>query len=273
MKNLVFVFVGGCLTLLGLVQLGCDDDSDLDGQYIRINPESVTLAQVNKSLSLTVEGGQPPYVWTATDSTLGAVSGSGRTVTYTRTAQNGVNTVRVTDGQTWSGKATITQQDDLDPMAISPASATLQNDGDKVGFTGSGGGDRYKWSVGNSARGRLDISQGTQVIYSRIVAGDNTVILHDRSGHAAVATIAQPAAATLSVNPTSASVATNGGTQVFQVVGGKPPFNWGFSGAAHGTLNPMVGQTSLYTSSGAGTDIIQVTDNNGSVAYVTVTKN
>lgn len=271
------VLLGVTLLAAGaLWHAGCEgSDSDLDDQSFRVEPSRVTLSQTQTTVALRAVGGQAPYSWRVSDSTLGSVATNGPTVTYRRTAQNGVNTVQLSDGQGWTARAEITQQDDEAPLTVSPAAATLDNNGDQVVFTGKGGLYPYRWSVGNPARGHLSGTGGSQVLYTRNTQGDNTVVLKDQRGHMAVADVTQPGVSSVAVNPSTASVATNGGTQVFTAVGGTPPYTWTFVVNASGAppLSPGTGVSTLYVSGGAGTDIIKVVDGNATEAHATITKN
>jgi len=272
-KLLLVPVVAICLGLL--LSVGCDDDSSLDNQSIRIDPQSVTLGKVDTTIALTVAGGHAPFEWTVSDDTLGTVGSDSRTVTYTRTDVNGANTVTVTDNQTWTAQAVIIQQDEADVLAISPTDITLDGNGDKVAFTGTGGTYPYTWTVGIAARGHVDSATGSQTVYTRDTAEDNTVLLTDKKGHVAIANITQPDVASLSVSPSTASVATNGGTQVFTAVGGTAPYTWSFAVNNSGAPNPspVIGSSTLYVSGGAGIDTIRVIDGDGTLAFATITKN
>ena len=273
MRGTVICVMSMVVAAAGAVFLfGCDDDSSLSDQSFRIDPGEVVLGQADTTLALTVVGGEPPFSWAVGNETLGQVTTDSRTVHYTRTTQNGVNTVTVTDDQGWTAQAVITQQDDAESLAISPTSATLDYNGAQVVFSGVGGTYPYQWSVGNGARGHLDSTSGSQTLYTRDTAEDNTVILTDKKGHVAVAEISQPDVATLVISPSSVTVSTNG-TQVFTAAGGTPPYTWSIQGVLDGTFTPATGASTLYTSTAGGQDILQVTDAAASVAFATITKN
>ncbi len=102
------------LTVLALAATmalsGCDDDSGVRGRSFTIDPGRATLSFESKTLILRAVGGEPPYVWSVSDPTLGAVSSDSHTVTYTRTPLVGVNTVRVVDGQGWKAEMVVYQR-------------------------------------------------------------------------------------------------------------------------------------------------------------------
>lgn len=246
---------------------GCDDDSGLTGNEFRVNPASVTLSATDRTVVLTAEGGEPPLAWSVTDPALGSVTESGRTVTYTRTDANGANTVRVADSRTWTAKAVITQQQDAVPaptLAVSPAGATLNENGDRVVFTGSGGVGPYQWSVGNGSRGHLEVDGWSQATYIRDSSGNNTVIVTDAEGHAAIADVNQPEPGPLSVSANPGTLSNDGEKSVLTASGGTPPYTWSVLDAA---LGHLVGDTTadsiVYVRDHAGDNVVVTRDSAG----------
>jgi len=75
-------------------------------------------------------------------------------------------------------------------LSISPASATLNSNGDTQTFNASGGDGTYTWSVSNSSAGSVSGS-GASVTYTRNAAGSNTVRVSS-GGDTASASISQP---------------------------------------------------------------------------------
>ncbi len=88
----------------------CEDDSDIRGASFAIQPAQATIEHDNDSLILRAVGGQPPYTWSVSDASMGTVSTNSHAVTYWRTPVNGVNTVRVVDGQRWRAEMLVTQR-------------------------------------------------------------------------------------------------------------------------------------------------------------------
>ena len=266
----IFVFI---------TMTGCEEDGANSGDVFRIEPSEVTLSSDEGSTSLHVVGGTPPYTWSVSDTTLGTVASNGEAVTYIRTKMTGVNVVSVRDSKGWSASAHIYQTDKPSEPSITPATATLENDGDKIVFTGSGGTGPYRWSVADETRGKVSYKAWSQALYTRLKAGNNSVILTDSEGHRAVAQIIQPEKAVLAISPASASVSTNGGIIVFTAVGGKEPYTWSFSVNNSGaTLTPLPltsGSSKVYTCppcNKSDTDVISLKDANGTEVFAIVTK-
>jgi len=119
MAHAVSVFRRGwCLVLcavalgvLGAILTGCEAES-ADEYYqgdVRISPSSITIG-TGQTTTLTATGGDGVYAWTASNTGLGNVTGSGDTVVYTSTSTTGTNQVVVSDGTGASATATIVQQ-------------------------------------------------------------------------------------------------------------------------------------------------------------------
>jgi hypothetical protein len=243
-----------------LILTGCEVGSGPDdNSSFRISPDRATLTVANPTVSLELVGGIEPFTWRVTDETLGVVSGEGRTVTYTRSDADGVNTVEVTDSRQWLASATITQ-DGSTALTITPTSATLDSDGDQVAFTGTGGVGPYDWSVANNTRGNVNSDGWSQAVYTRLTAGNNNVIITDTLGHVAIADISQPDVPALAVSPASTSVSTNGGSVIFTAAGGTGAYTWSVASGT-GNTSPGTGNSTVYTSPADTADsIIQLTD-------------
>ena len=258
----------------------CEDDSGVQpGDSFTIKPSGVVMGASQASVYFTAEGGHPPFNWSISDGSLGSVTGKGSQVTYTRKAVNGINVLSCLDSEGWSATTTITQQDDPVPeepipvLTVSPATANLARDGERVVFTAAGGEGQYRWSVEDTARGTVTVQDRTQALYERKAAGNNTVVLYDEEGHVAVAAVTQPNAVTLVVSPANVTVTTNG-LQVFTASGGTGAYAWTIitAGGAKGTINPGVGVSTLYTSTGPGTDQLQLSDGVSTV-FAVINKN
>jgi len=191
------VTLAACVVLCGTgiwFMTGCDE-SGTHGDEFRVHPASVTLYTDDETVVLQAIGGHRPLEWTVSDDTVGTVSGSGQTVTYTRAEKNGVNRVTVTDSQQWTASATIVQEDTQEEtadLAISPETETLDYNGDNVVFSASGGVRPYTWAVGIASLGSVTSDSSTQAVYTRTTSGDNTVLLTDAQGHVAIAEVSQP---------------------------------------------------------------------------------
>jgi len=177
----------GLLTAIGLVLMGCDHDDDVSGETFELQPRTVTMIATEPTVELHIIGGVDPFVWTVSDDTRGTISGSGRHVTYTRTADNGVNTARVTDRRGFSSTCTIVQRDDpeaLEALVIAPTTATTDGDGVII-FTATGGTGDYHWEV--DPAGTMSPRTGASTVYTSDSTNTDVVALSD--GNTTVFTI------------------------------------------------------------------------------------
>lgn len=290
-QNVVSVCAVAGFLAVGLFLFpGCEDDGVGDAEF-RIEPAQVTLGAEDDTIVLQAVGGTEPFEWLVTDETLGAVTGEGRRVTYTRTTKNGANTVEVTDSKTWTAKATIIQQEEAAELTISPENVTITVAGEKVHFSATGGARPYTWAVGNTAIGTVEQGSAySDAIYTSIARAPNEVIVHDAIGHSAVANISAstitlqivPASHTITLpcaqtNATPACYASAAGTPInFEVIGGNPPYGAWHSGSdALGTFTDNSVPVGVYTVAdpltGTGKNVIWITDNAGAKAEATVT--
>lgn len=109
MKNRVSVFAGVLMSVIlisfiGIV--GCESDDD-DG--LNISPTSVRVTGAT-NVAFSASGGEAPYSWSVGNAALGTVVGADDTAIYTSSGAAGQNFVIVTDGQSNSVSATVTQQ-------------------------------------------------------------------------------------------------------------------------------------------------------------------
>ncbi len=178
---------------------GCDDGGAEEGDVFRIDPSEATLSVDTGAMALTAVGGEEPFQWTASDAALGAVTGTARTVTYTRTAAVGANTIRCVDSQQWVATAVITQPDVNNvvpgqPLTIAANPQSLANDDDRSVVTVTGGTAPYRWSVADVTLGNLAPGNETAAsrIYVRNRAGDNSITVRDSAGNVVHIVISQP---------------------------------------------------------------------------------
>ncbi len=269
------------MVLAAAFSSGCEDadDSNLEGTdaSFRIEPDHVTLTESNSTAAFMAVGGHAPLIWSVSDVGLGIISGSGQTVTYTRTASNGANRIEVKDALGWVAHALVEQvpnpsaRPDEEELTLSPASVTLYNDGDKIVISASGGDDPYQWDVGNDTRGAIEEQGKYQAIYTRLSTGNNTVICTDRDGRVSITQITQPPSATLGISPVTAIISTNGGSQVFTASGGNGVYTWGIQ-SGPGSMNPSTGNSSVLTvPPGTTPTIVQVGDGS-SIVFATVNR-
>lgn len=264
----------GAVALAGLLlTTGCEKDLP-SGASFRIEPERVVLT-TQSAVALTAVGGEAPLQWRVTDTNLGAVSGGGETVTYTRNEAEGANSVEVTDARGWVAAARVIQ---ASAMTLSPAGPlTLAANGAMATLVCQGGLPPYSWSVARAELGRVDASDsGAQAVYTRLGAGQNTVVATDREGESALVLIEQPAdtpassPAALQVAPASGTINTVGQSLAFTASGGIPPYTWSVNDGTRGTIVSTGNTTALYTRYDFGENVVVLRDSVGNAAYAIV---
>ena len=193
--------VASLLAITCVLFVSCERDGADDDDVFRIEPGDATLRGDGATVVLSVVGGIHPYEWRVTDETLGAVTGGGVTVTYTRSAANGANIVEVRDSRQWLASAVITQQDEEEEqdeenldLTVSQSAATLSADGDKIVLSASGGEPSYLWIVMDLSLGHFEGPvTGESVVYVRDAAGESAIQVQDRGGDAKNIIVSQPA--------------------------------------------------------------------------------
>ncbi len=157
-------------------------------------------------------------------------------------------------------------------LQVEPASATVSDIGDKVLFTASGGKLPYTWAVTTPAAGSIAKQGDYKAIYTAGAVAPNTVVVYDRNGDAALATINGSA---LIIQPPGPITVAQGGTQTFKALGGAGGYLWTVSDQSLGTLDTDEGETVTYTgntNSESGDNIITVYDAKNNAASVTITQ-
>lgn len=266
-----------------LVHVACNNNDEISPDAFRVTPSSVHLARSGDSVVLTAVGGIEPLSWTNL-SDLGTLSGTGRTVSFTRGGESGATTVQVTDKRTWTATATIyfdaaTNTTAPAILSVSPSSATLAESGDTAVFIAAGGTEPFAWSLADRTRGHLNATSGRNVIYTRDTGGNNTVILTDASSHVATASVIQTAStpnapAQMVISTTASSLDSDGDIAILSVAGGTPPYRWSPApGMASGTiLHPATRSEVVYQRDSPGDCAVVVTDATGERAYIVISQ-
>lgn len=112
MKRIHVLSVGllASVAALAFFFCGCEDNaSTTTGGSFSLSPDAITMSSSNNAVAIMAVGGHLPFTWSVSDSSLGRVSGSGQTVTYTRVSSNGVNVVTATDNLGWTASSVISQ--------------------------------------------------------------------------------------------------------------------------------------------------------------------
>jgi len=145
---------------------------------------------------------------------------------------------------------------------VTPDSGTIANVGDIIVFTAHGGEKPYTWGAANNNGSLENLGEkGEQGLYTAKGLGDNTVIVYDSNGHAALAYVTVSSSA-LGVLPTSATLNANGDTVTFTASGGLPPYNWTLLNG-NGSLSASAGSTVVYTRNLTGGNSLTVQDSTG----------
>ena len=133
-----------------------------------------------------------------------------------------------------------------------------------------GGNPPFQWTVADEETGTI-VSSGRTAVYTAVSdTGGNIVTVTDERYWTATVTILQGSA--LAISATDTTIATNGSSSLV-AEGGTGSYTWLIqTSPASGTLSSASGPTTTYSSTGAGTDVVLLSDGESSVA-VTIVKN
>ena len=156
-------------------------------------------------------------------------------------------------------------------LSISPESANPEFVGQQIVFTASGGESPYDWGVAN-ANGTIAHNNSRDratATYTVVTAGgDNSVIVSDEDGRAAIAEIGAAAAAALQIVPSSVTIDKDDASYTFNTVGGVTPFTWAVNNTILGTIPANDG---VYVPNAVvGTNQISLVDNAGTATTATL---
>ncbi len=142
---------------------------------VAVNPATSTLT-VGDTVQLTATGGAAPYSWSSSDTAVASVSTTGLVTALAA----GPAIITATDSNGSSGTASVTVNDAVPVVTVTPNTATLTV-GDSQLFTAAGGLEPYTWALSNPDAGRIDPVTGL------FTAGDEpattTVLATDADGH------------------------------------------------------------------------------------------
>ena len=159
---------------------------------VKVTSDKSSLAN-SEQANLTATGGSGSYSWQASGfGTLSTSNGSSAVFTC-NSSSSGSATITATDtaDSNKKGSVTITINGGSSSLAISPASASILDGGNKE-FKAMGGSGGYTWSVSDVNKGKVDNPSGNPVTYSRMQTGTNILTVTDSSNNKASATISQP---------------------------------------------------------------------------------
>jgi len=165
----------------------------------------------------------------------------------------------------------------LSGLTIDPSSATLSTNGQMVVFTVTGGITNQAlavpliWTVSNGALGQILFSSGMSATYQRTaVDGVNTITARDQYDNEGYATVNQTAASySLELSATATTIEIGQATTItITTVGSTAPYNWTLRSGPGTVTGDSGSKSAAYTSTVAGTGVIQVTDANGASGVI-----
>jgi hypothetical protein len=168
-------------------------------------------------------------------------------------------------------------------MSLSPNSPSINTVGEQVAFTVKGGHKPYTWTVSDATVGTVTpsttASEIEQVIYKALKLAQNTVVVTDAMGRAAVVDVTA-GSTDLKITPTTvAFLATElAAAQSVQFAGngGVPPYTWGDSLPLFGSIDGNGLWTTLAQTAASWSNktvTIVLTDSNGDSTSATITAN
>ncbi|MFH0878760.1 MAG: hypothetical protein V2A34_03520 [Lentisphaerota bacterium] len=211
-------------SLIGMF-LGCEENSapDTDGidsyfdehpfvsdprvfgpSDVSISPTVAAVTFVGEEVSFMGNGGDGPYHWDVANTHAGSVIVRGWSQCIYKAKAIEANDVIVYDthghaaiakisaGSSTNTPVTPTPTPTPTPLAVSPTGATLNDFGDSVLLSASGGTPPYAWSVANLGLGNVNSSSGSTVVYTRSFSGNNSVTVSDSAGSSRQVPISQP---------------------------------------------------------------------------------
>lgn len=151
------------------------------------------------------------------------------------------------------------------PVAISPESEFITVAGEQIAFRAGGGTGPYTWDVAVPANGNIDASANWRVgVYRSTTLSGNSVIVYDRNGYAAVATVSVSGEIDdLTATASPDALGTDGEKASLSATGGVPPYSWLVDDIALGNIDATSGNSVLYTRYNAGDNGVRVTDQRG----------
>jgi len=206
---------------------------------LSLSPAGTQMLGVNEQLSYAVQGGQAPYRWTSSNTSVASIDTSRATTETTVLRANAPGTARigVVDA---NGAYLVIKAKVIDPsvslLAIVPSQMTLTVNETRT-LTATGGGPTYRWASSNSNVARVGTSTG---IVAAVSVGAATIIVSSNGvidPNIANVTV-QAAASTPSPGPSPgpgigsitvtspASTVSVGQTLQFVATGGTAPYTW-----------------------------------------------
>lgn len=153
----------------------------LDFESLAIIPTSTELTENGQTAQYIASGGIPPYNWSLTYPARGQFTTDPTDqpmVTYRRNSA-GSQIIILADGRQQTAQVTV-QQPEVQPLSVSPATATMATNVTSLVLTAGGGDPAYSWAMA-SGPGGLTATTGTQVLYTNATPGVAVVQVSDQS--------------------------------------------------------------------------------------------
>jgi hypothetical protein len=232
------------------------------GPGITITPLQPTVVSGSATVFTAIGGSGTGYVWTVDPDTSGATfNGS----TYTAGPTPGTDTVKVTDGFGNTASTTVTVVGQLKVQPPSPIQvAPLQS----LDLTTAGGVGPFTWTLTPGGSGATLLSRGAGALYQAGINGNTVDTVTVTDSLSETVTVLLDVGPGITITPSS-PVTLPAGVIVFQAQGGSgSQYVWSIARTQSGAK--ITGNQ--YTAGpSTGVDVVQVTDNYGNVATVTVT--
>ncbi len=217
---------------------------------LSLSPAGTQMLGVDEQLSYAVQGGQAPYRWTSSNTSVASVDTSSATTETAVLRANALGTARigVVDA---NGAYLVIKAKVIDPsvslLAIVPSQVTLTVNETRT-LTATGGGPTYNWASSNSNVARIGTSTG---IVTAVSVGAATIIVSSNGvidPNIANVTV-QAAASTPSPGPSPgpgvgsitvtspASTVSVGQTLQFAATGGTAPYTWSVTNNLISSIN------------------------------------
>ncbi len=157
-------------------------------------------------------------------------------------------------------------------LTVNPTLAEGNTIGQKLHFRASGGSTPYQWRVANSGRGKLEVHKMNEAVYTVQRIGNNNVIVTDRLGRSAIATIEGQIQELDSLTANPATLDNDGDVSILTVTGGVAPYSWSVEYPSRGNLLATSGTSVSYVRNSAGDNVISVTDGTGVTKHLRMTQ-
>jgi hypothetical protein len=154
-------------------------------------------------------------------------------------------------------------------VTINPTTVTNTYEGQEFVFHAAGGTSPYSWDVAYSSRGRVTKQGERQAVYTSRALQENSVIVYDQAGHAAIAQVLVGATNLLTLVADNSTLTNDGAKAVITVSGGTEPYRWSLDNS-NGDLDHRDGTTVVYTRRRSGDNAVHVYDYTGAEGDIVI---